>query len=134
MIKKIINYFLEKKFIRFSVSGGIATLVDVALLYILTEYVGIWYLISAVFSFMTGSITHFVISRHWVFKDLTKTFWRQYKTFLTIHLGGLSINLIGLFVLVEYFKIYYILAKFLVVILGISWTFFGNKKFTFKNE
>ncbi len=133
MIKNNWHKIINNKFIRFSISGGVATLVDISLLYILTEYIGIWYLISSIFSFITGSITHFTISRHWVFKNFKKTFWHQYKSFFAIHLGGLAINITGLYILVEYFDIYYILAKLLVVVLGVTWTFFANKKFTFNN-
>ncbi len=134
MFKNFWNKLIKYKFIRFAFSGSIATIIDIILLYILTEYIGIWYLISAIFSFLVGSITHFSISRHWVFKNLEKTFWRQYLSFFIIHLGGLAINITGLYILVEYFKIYYIIAKLLVVILGVTWTFLGNKKFTFKNK
>jgi len=132
VFRKIINYFLNKKFIRFAISGGVATSVDIALLYALTEWGGIWYLISSVFSFLVGSITHFSISRRWVFDQTNKTFWRQYQSFFVIHLGGLAINLMALYILVEYFNIYYILAKIITVVCGVSWTFWANKKFTFK--
>ena len=134
MFKKILTFFLNKKFVRFAISGGVATLVDIALLYALTEWGGIWYLISSIFSFLVGSITHFSVSRHWVFADNNKGFWAQYQSFFVIHLGGLSINLIALYILVEYFSIYYILAKIITVIFGVSWTFWANKKFTFKNQ
>ncbi len=130
---KIINYFLQKKFFRFAISGGIATLVDIALLYALTEWAEVWYLISSVFSFLVGSITHFAISRRWVFTNSNKPFWQQYKSFFVIHLGGLAINTAVLFLLVEYGKIYYILAKVITVLCGVSWTYWANRKFTFKD-
>ncbi|NMC51615.1 GtrA family protein [Candidatus Kuenenbacteria bacterium] len=132
IFKKIINYFLQKKFIRFAISGGIATVVDISLLYILTEWLGIWYLISSVFSFLVGSITHFSISRAWVFDDRGKKYWQQYKSFFVIHLVGLAINTAALYILVEYFDVYYIAAKIITVIFGVSWTFWANKKLTFE--
>jgi putative flippase GtrA len=132
MFKKIFDYFWSRIFWRFAFSGGIATLTDIILLYILTEYLNIWYLVSSVFSFLVGSLTHFTISRYWVFQNLEKSYWRQYASFFLIHLGGLIINVLGLYLLVEFVGIYYIIAKLLVVVLGVSWTFWGNKKFTFK--
>ena len=133
-IRNKINKIPKYQFIRFSLSGTIATLIDIILLYILTEYVGIWYLISSIFSFMAGSIAHFNISRHWVFKNHQQTFWRQYRSFFIIHLGGLTINTAGLYILVQFLHLYYILAKLMVVVLGVSWTFTANKKFTFKSQ
>ncbi|HOZ36702.1 MAG TPA: GtrA family protein [bacterium] len=132
MLKRIFDYFLNKKFIRFAISGGVATLVDVAILYTLTEWAGIWYLLSSVFSFLIGSITHFAISRTWVFDKIEKPFWQQYQSFFVIHLGGLTINTTALYLLVEYWGLYYILAKMITVLFGVSWTFWANKKFTFK--
>ena len=126
--------FFNNKFIRFAISGGMATLIDIALLYCLTEFIGLWYLISSIFSFLIGSLAHFTISRRWVFKNFDKPYWRQYFPFFLIHLGGLAINTAGLYVLVEFMGIYYIIAKLLVVILGVGWTFWGNKKFTFKDQ
>ncbi|MFH1610729.1 MAG: DUF2723 domain-containing protein [Patescibacteria group bacterium] len=134
MIKRIIRYFLAIKFVRFAISGGIATLVDVCLLYLLTEFAGIWYLISSIFSFIVGSFVHFLISRNWVFKNNQQTFLKQYLSFSVVHLGGLIINTIVLYTLVEFFHVYYILAKLLTVFFGVAWTFWANKKFTFSEE
>ncbi len=127
-----LNKIFKYQFIRFVVSGTTATLVDISLLYIITEYIGLWYLLSSIFSFLAGSITHFTISRHWVFNNRQKTFWRQYKSFFIIHLGGLAINTTGLYLLVQFLHIYYLLAKLMVVVLGVGWTFTANKKITFK--
>ena len=131
-VQKQINKIFGYQFIRFSCSGTIATSIDIGLLYTLTEYLSIWYLVSSIFSFLVGSVTHFTISRYWVFKNQEKTFWRQYSSFFLIHLGGLAINTSGLYILVEFYHLYYLLAKLMVIILGVSWTFLANKKITFK--
>ncbi len=132
MFKKIIFYFQNNKFVRFAVSGAIGTLVDLALLFIFTEWFAVWYLISSVFSFLFGSVTHFTVSRFWVFKNFEKTFWRQYASFFLVHLGGLGVNTLALYILVEYAHIYYLIAKIITVFFGVSWTFWANKKVTFK--
>ena len=132
MFKKNIFRFPNNKFARFAVSGAVGTMVDLVLLFVFTEWFAIWYLISSVFSFMFGSVTHFTVSRFWVFKNLEKTFWRQYASFFLVHLGGLGVNTLALFVLVEYAHIYYLAAKIITVLFGVSWTFWANKKFTFK--
>ncbi len=134
LLKKELNKLFKRQFIRFSCSGMVATTVDVCLLYFLTSYVGIWYLLSSIFSFLIGSITHFSISRHWVFKNKEKSFWRQYHSFFIIHLGGLAINTTGLYILVTFAHIYYLLAKIMIVFLGVGWTFLANKKITFKSQ
>ena len=133
MFNKIINYFLNKKFVRFCVSGGIATLADVGLLYILTEFVGVWYLLSAGLSFILGTIIHYFICSQWVFK-VVKQSAGQYLIFVLIQTVGLAINLAVIYILVEYFSVWYILAKLVAVFVGLIWNFFANLKITFRNS
>jgi len=129
--KQIVNYLLSKKFVRFSLSGSLATLVDVLILYILTEFFALWYLFSAVFSFIAGTLVHYSISSHWVFKCERRSF-SQYLAFTLIQTIGLVINLSVIYVLVEYFSFWYILAKLIAVFVGLIWNFSANLKITFK--
>jgi len=129
--KQIVNYLLSKKFVRFSLSGSLATLVDVLILYILTEFFALWYLFSAVFSFIAGTLVHYSISSHWVFKCERRSF-SQYLAFTLIQTIGLVINLSVIYILVEYFSFWYILAKLIAVFVGLIWNFSANLKITFK--
>ena len=131
LVFKLINYFLAKKFIRFSISGGIATVADVLILYILTDWLGVWYLLSATLSFIVGTFIHYFICSYWVFKADKKKF-RQYMVFVSVQTVGLLINLTVIYILVEYFFVWYILAKLMAVFVGLIWNFFVNSKFTFK--
>ena len=64
--KKLIDQILK-----FGVVGGLAFLIDYVLLYALTEFVGIHYLISSVISFTVSLIFNYILSIKWVF-DVTK--------------------------------------------------------------
>ena len=132
-LKKILAYILEGKFIRFAISGAVATLVDVFFLYILTEYLAIWYLLSACLSFVIGTVIHYFISSGWVFQNSTKTI-KQYLVFVSVQLVGLVINLLVIYILVEFFYFWYILAKLVAVFVGVIWNFFANLKVTFKKK
>lgn len=125
--------FLSIKFIRFCVSGGVATMVDIALLYILVELFRVWYLAAAIPSFLIGSFVHFLISYFWVFEHERETrFWRKYLKFTSIHILSLGINLILMYVFVEFLRTHYLIGKIAAVVGSLLWNFWGNKKFTFK--
>jgi len=130
MIKKL----LAIKFVRFSISGGIATLVDMGLLYVLVEKFQVWYLAAAVPSFLVGSFVHFLICNLWVFAGETgEKLGKRYLKFTSIHIFSMLINLAVLYALVEYGGFYYLGAKLAAVLAGVVINFLLNKKFTFKN-
>ncbi len=129
---KITSLALQQKFIRFSISGGIATAIDIFFLYLFTDIVGIWYLISAVLSFIIGSAIHYLISRYWVFKSDNTKRTKEFLSFFLIHTGNLIISITLLYLLVEYIHLWYILAKILTVAITVFTNFVLQKNITFK--
>ena len=49
------------QFVRYFFVGGFAFIVDFGLLYILTEYAGLHYLLSATLSFIAGLVVNYII-------------------------------------------------------------------------
>lgn len=131
--KLFIQTLLTWRFIRFSISGGIATLVDVLLLYVLTDLVGFWYLFSALPSYVIGTFVHYTVSRRWVFVS-NGSHIHQGSMFFAVQSLGMVINMTVLFVLVEYFGVWYIFAKLLTVVVAVTLNFNLNKYLTFRNS
>ena len=57
------------QFVRYFFVGGFAFIIDFGLLYILTEYAGLHYLLSATLSFIAGLVVNYIISCIWVFNN-----------------------------------------------------------------
>ena len=57
------------QFVRYFFVGGFAFIVDFGLLYILSEYAGLHYLLSATLSFIAGLVVNYIISCIWVFNN-----------------------------------------------------------------
>jgi putative flippase GtrA len=128
MIKK----FFSIKFIRFSISGGIATAIDFGLLYIFVQFLDIWYIAAAIPAFLIGSLIHFLISYFWVFEDKNKEkIWKKYLKFTSIHILSLGINLICMYFFVEVLGMNYLTGKIAAIVGSVIWNFCCNKKFTF---
>ena len=54
---------------KYLVVGGMCTIVDMGLLYILTEYIGIYYVLSAALSFTTGVTLNYFMCTGWIFEE-----------------------------------------------------------------
>ena len=78
---------------RYLFVGGAAFLVDFVALYILTDFFGIYYLISAAIAFILGLITNYFMSISWVFnKRKLKNRHFEFGVFAAIGLVGLGLN------------------------------------------
>ncbi len=82
--------------IRYVVVGGVAFLVDWGLLYILTEFVGLHYLLSATLSFLAGLVVNYVLSTYWIFRhSKLSNQWAEFIIYSIIDVVG--VGLINLF-------------------------------------
>lgn len=121
---------LLKQIIRFGITGGLAFIIDYSILYILTEFFHIHYLISAVISFTVSVIFNYIVSINWVFevncnRDKTKDF----ILFIIFSICGLGINQIVMYLFVEKLSIYYMLSKLVATAIVMVWNFITRKLF-----
>jgi putative flippase GtrA len=118
-------------FFGYIIFGGIATLVDIGLLYCLTEYVNLWYFYSAFISYMTGMVANYSLNKYYNFKNQSKNILPQFGLFAAVALIGLGLNQVIIYSLVEFVGLWYILAKIISICIVVCWSFYGHKKFTF---
>ena len=121
---ELLRYFLA--------SAGALT-VDAGSLYLLTEYLGIHYLVSAAIGFLLGMAAIYLLSIGWVFstRRVRKTH-HEMVIFALIGVVGLAINEAGLYLLTEYASLHYMISKFLVSFLVFSWNFVARKLILFR--
>lgn len=120
-----------RRFLSYLFFAGFATLVDMGLLFLLTEYVGIWYFYSALISNICGMVTNFTLNKVLNFRNRSRKVLRQFGLFAAVALVGLGLNQLIIFVLVEFFGIWYLLAKLVAVFTVVFWSYFGHKRLTF---
>lgn len=119
--------------LKFLVSGGVATGINLLVLYLLTEYVGWHYLASAVAAFIVAFCFSFSLQKFWTFKDKsTALLHRQMPLYLLASLAALVCNTALLFVFVEWLHLWYIAAEVVVAAIVAVGTFFVYRKFIFK--
>jgi len=127
------NTFLQ--LFRYTFVGGIAFLADFGLLYVLTEYVYLHYLLSATFAFIVGLIVNYLLSKIWVFSNnKIKNKWVEFAVFSLIGVVGLGLNNLFLWVFTYYCAIYYMFSKVLTTIIVFFWNFLARKFILFNSS
>ena len=73
---------LKFEFIRYTLVGGIATIMDWSIFYIFAIILGIYYQIALVISFVIVGITHYTLSKIFTFKCKSKKIIKQFSLFM----------------------------------------------------
>ncbi|MDD4333136.1 MAG: GtrA family protein [Patescibacteria group bacterium] len=108
---------LDKKkiIIKYIISGGIATTVDLGLLYFFTDIFKIWYLASATFAFVIAFFVSFSLQKFWTFRENSREkIIQQLSLYLITGLINLGINAAGMYILVDILNLWYILAQIIM--------------------
>lgn len=119
MWKELINGYNMRQIISFAIVGTIGAVVNLDILYSLTEYVGLYYLLSNLIAIEVSILCNFTLNDKFVFKD-RKRYTRRMR-FIGYHvacIGGTMVTFITLATLVEVFKIWYVLASMVAIVLS----------------
>jgi len=122
-----------KQFFKFSVVGLSGTIVNLLVLYSLTEFAGTYYLLSAFFAFIVAVINNFIWNKVWTFKE--KAHYKaivKFGKFLFVSVVALGVNLAFLYLFTDVFGIYYLVSQVFSILISLIINFFGNKFWTFR--
>ncbi len=118
------------KYTLVSFTGGALNL---AILYSLTEFLGVYYIISAIIGFMVGGINNFTLDKIWTFKEKLKDkYFKEYFHFFSISIFSHVLSILFLYLLTEFAGIFYIFSQIIAMITAGSLNFIINKIYTFR--
>ena len=118
---------------RYTFVGGVAFIVDFGLLFILTDFFDIHYLISAALAFLLGLTTNYVLSIVWVFNKRTlKNKWFEGGVFVLIGIIGLVFNELFIWFFTEHVHFHYLQSKVVSTAFVYLWNFFARKFILFR--
>lgn len=118
---------------KFALVGTATATLDYFALYVLTDYVGLGYFLSAAIGFVLGSSCNYLLSIKWVFIPGRFTQSVEFTFFLLTSLVGLVINQFVMWLFVAVWLVNYLVAKGAAVAIVTVWNFLMKKKFVFAN-
>lgn len=121
---------LLQQIIKFGFVGGSAFVIDAGLLFVLTEFLHVHYLLSGMISFTASVIYNYILSVRWVFdakKDGNKT--QELMVFLGLSVIGLGINQLFMWIFVDKAGIHYMLSKIIATFIVMVYNFITRKIF-----
>lgn len=121
---------LVNKIIKFSIVGGIATIIDFVFLYIFKEFLNFNIILANTLSFIISVTYNYIASITWVF-DVNKNKNKnvQLILFIIFSVVGLIINNVILYILTDKFSIYYLISKVIATFIVMMFNFVTRKKF-----
>ena len=103
--------------VRFSIVGAVSVFTYYALLYGLTEFADVWYILSALAAFIGYYAVNFLFQKFWAFRNKDRKYIkRQLVQFTIMAVGNWILNTSLLYVLVEYAHMWYMLAQGILTI------------------
>lgn len=135
---------------KFLIVGLLGAIINVSILYLLTEEVfggssvliaGIVpsYLLSSMVSTESAIISNYIFNEHWTFKDrryekdMINVIKRGIK-FNICRLTGVVINVIILFSLTEFLKLYYIFSSIIAILIVTIWNYTTSTKLVWSEK
>lgn len=131
MINKLFKQRTDNIFIqlfRYIFVGGTAFVVDFFFLYFFSDICGIYYLISAVLSFIISVLVNYIMSTKWVFNQGNiENKVLEFNLFILISTIGLGFTEILLYLFTDIFGIYYLISKIIAAIIVLFWNFIARR-------
>lgn len=123
--------------IKFAMVGASGAFIILFVTWSLTELLDFWYIISVVISLEISIIWAFTLNTVITFKYKFINLTQAFKALIKYHgtaFGGMLINLIFLYILTEYFSIYYLLSEFIALIIAFVFNYLASTRYVWKKS
>lgn len=120
-----------KTVFKFAFVGATGAVINLALLWVLTRFGSVYYLFSAIIAIEASIFWNFYLNSKITFNYKFSDGLDAVLAILKYHLAsmlGMSVNIITLFILTEYFKIFYLFSEIIAI-----WMAFGLNYFISTN-
>jgi putative flippase GtrA len=118
--------------VKYLFSGGTATIVDLGILYVLTDVVGFHYLTSAILAFVCAFGVSFVLQKYWTFGNAeTDGVHRQLSIFFIVAVVNLILNTLLMKLFVDVWEVWYMTSQIIITALIACMSFFIYRHLVF---
>ena len=122
-----------KQAVKYYSVGASGVLVNLGILYALTDFAGFWYFASQVIAISVSISSNFLFNRFWTFRDSIEDQRNSvmYVKFLIVSLIGMGIQLGITYLLVENVAVYYMYAAAIGIAIAGGINYVVNRRWTF---
>ena len=129
MIEKIKNNKLLMQILKFGVVGGTAFIIDYGIFTILSQLLGVHYLIASIISFSISVIYNYILSIKWVFDVSKKQTTKEFIIFVILSVIGLGLNSLIMYISVDLMQIHEMISKIIATAIVMVYNFITRKIF-----
>ncbi|REJ40010.1 MAG: GtrA family protein [Microcystis flos-aquae DF17] len=135
-MKKRKNWLLRDiyswKFLRFVLVGSLGYISSILIIYLLTEKLKLHYIISWQVAWFFSNLLTFSINKLYTFNSKKRNFVFEIWRYYLVNSSSLFFAIIGVYVMVEAFRVNYLIASVLVSLISLFYNFILHKKWSFK--
>lgn len=121
-----ISLLLNDTFIKYIIVGGTCYLVELTILFLLTQMLGMWYIYSNIISNFVALVFSYAINNYWTF-EIKKIVVKKILILLELHICNVIVCSAILFFLTSTCGIFYLLSKIITTLLSCIWNYFISK-------
>ena len=115
--------------IKFGIVGVIATLIDLAVLMLLKEFMKVDVLVASAVAFCVSVIANYILSMLFVFKSSGNSKIKEFLIFVVLSVGGLLLNQFIMWIGTGIMSAYYLWAKVFALVFVPIYNFITRKIF-----
>ena len=135
----LIEFGELERIIKFGSVGALMGGLYVLFIFILTSYLQVYYIFSAILSYSFLIALSYFLNDTWTFaagngKNKMRKSWHRLSLYYFISLTGMGLNIVLLFVLTEYAHVYYLISSIIATCSVFAWSYLLNKKITWRSH
>jgi dolichol-phosphate mannosyltransferase len=126
-----------RRFLKFCLVGGAGVVVNMGMLYLFTDIVGLYYLLSSIIAIEIAILNNFFWNDIWTWRDRRKRggvqfFKRLIKYNISANFSSFVGNIVTLWILTSIFGWYYMYANLVGIMIGVVLNFSLNDRWTYR--
>lgn len=119
------------KFLKFSIVGGLNTLISLCIFYILNKVLGINHLVGSAIGYICGMLNSYILNKKWTFKDSNGRTLLQLVKFSLVNVISLGVNLFAMHILVHSLSLDTMISQIFATGFSTISNYMGSKIFVF---
>lgn len=121
-----------RRFLKYALVGGSTFAFDLALIWLMTEFLGIAYWLSTALGFIIAVSLNYFVSRRFVFKGTARKMHHGYIFFILFACGGAAFIAGAVTLLVTLFGLHYLVARVAIACIVGFGNYLFNLHFNFR--